>query len=250
MTPLADTPWRIAAATITLVMATALLLPAQINVLASSLLLVLPAMLMLRGKGYRWRTVFRLHPVSYPLLFLAVPAGVALSVLGGAIDTGVQLVAPMPDAWRARLEQSVVMDSPSGLAFRFFALVVVSSVCEELFFRGFLQSALENRYPWGTAIVLTCLLFSAAHINLWWFPSLFFTGLTLGVVVFACDSVLPGIVAHAAHNAFSFAMANVQKTQSLHEPDDPIRHPMTVAAAASVLTMILIHFVKRRFPRS
>jgi sodium transport system permease protein len=87
------------------------------------------------------------------------------------------------------------------------AIGVTPGVCEELFFRGFLFSALQRQLPsWGT-LVVTSLLFGLFHLVT---PSMLaterllpttFLGFVLGWVSLRTGSVLPGILIHSIHNS-------------------------------------------------
>jgi sodium transport system permease protein len=84
-------------------------------------------------------------------------------------------------------------------------LAVMPAVCEELFFRGWVLSAAAGRRPAarraGLAIVSQAAAFAAFHLLPERMPQTFAVGLVLGWLTLATRSLLPAIVAHAAHNA-------------------------------------------------
>ena len=77
---------------------------------------------------------------------------------------------------------------------------VLPGVCEELLFRGAMLGAFE-RLGTKKAIVLTAVLFTLWHGSLSGVPAELFTGLMLGYVAFAFDSVYAAITYHTVHNA-------------------------------------------------
>ena len=85
-------------------------------------------------------------------------------------------------------------------------MAIVPAIFEELFFRGFLFSALRERISAQKTVVLTALLFGAFHVlakhalaTERFLPTACM-GLILGWVCWMTGSVLPGILLHAVHN--------------------------------------------------
>lgn len=86
---------------------------------------------------------------------------------------------------------------------------VVAGVIEEIAFRGYLQKPLEIRYGPVPAIVLVATFFTLIHLpGLTITPALipiFLAGsFGWGVLAYLSNSILPGIVAHAALDAVGF----------------------------------------------
>ncbi|MFO0878559.1 MAG: ABC transporter permease subunit/CPBP intramembrane protease [Gemmataceae bacterium] len=87
------------------------------------------------------------------------------------------------------------------------SMAVIPAVVEELFFRGFLQSALLGaRVRPGRAILTSSALFAAFHLLVSdalaierLLPS-FLLGLVLGSLAYRSGSVLPGMLLHLVHN--------------------------------------------------
>lgn len=80
-------------------------------------------------------------------------------------------------------------------------LAVVAPVVEELLFRGLLQRGLARYLPLPAAMVVTTLLFAAAHLQGTQFPGLVVVGLVLSVLAWRCARLGPCIVAHMTFNA-------------------------------------------------
>lgn len=92
------------------------------------------------------------------------------------------------------------------IPFGLLVAVVIAAIVEELFFRGFLFSALEKTAPAWATILLTTLLFGILHVvtggplgTMRFWPSIGM-GLILGLVRWSTGSVLPGLILHALHN--------------------------------------------------
>ena len=95
-----------------------------------------------------------------------------------------------------------------GLAavFTFEALVVVTPVVEEVFFRGFVYSGLVPRLGMGWAMVASAVVFSFFHLDVGVFIPIFVTGLLLAWLYQRTGSLWPSIAAHAGQNALALAL--------------------------------------------
>jgi membrane protease YdiL (CAAX protease family) len=83
------------------------------------------------------------------------------------------------------------------------AAVFVAPFCEEIFFRSFVFMGLTRGMPMGGAILLSALIFAAAHGDPGSFPVLFCIGLALAFVRWRTDSVWPGMILHLLNNGAS-----------------------------------------------
>lgn len=88
-------------------------------------------------------------------------------------------------------------------------LGLCAPVLEELFFRGAIQSWIGRRFPRPLAVGIATLLFVAAHAsyNSAQKVNVAAGGLAFGLLYETTKSVLPGIVAHMAANAYSLVAA-------------------------------------------
>lgn len=86
---------------------------------------------------------------------------------------------------------------------------LVAGICEETGFRGYIQRPLEVRYGPSVAIAITSVAFAALHLNQPWAVTLMLpillAGAMLGVLAYAAQSLVPGIVGHAVMDVFNFA---------------------------------------------
>lgn len=80
---------------------------------------------------------------------------------------------------------------------------VIAPLVEEIFFRGFLFQGFRQKYGWVRAILLSSLVFAAAHLELVAFIPTFLLGCVLAYIYHRSNSLWPGIIFHAAFNSFS-----------------------------------------------
>ncbi|MEN2982959.1 MAG: CPBP family glutamic-type intramembrane protease [Thermus sp.] len=143
------------------------------------------------------------HPVRDPLVALGL-----LLLLGG-LEALFRRLFPASFQEAERLHQVLgralreAGTGPEGL----LLLALLSGVAEEVFFRGLLQSLLVGWWGLG-GLFLQALLFALLHPaprQAFAYP--LYTGLAgllLGGAYLLTGSLLPGILAHVAHNARGF----------------------------------------------
>ncbi len=168
-----------------------------------------------------------LWPLTHELILLMRQAGV-----GGISREFQERVKTMLLLWR---EQSPVLI----LA----VIALLPAVVEELFFRGFLFSALlGNGEQPGRAVVLSAALFAAFHLLVGTIPTVerflpsFLLGVVLAWLCLASGSVVPGMILHALHNGLLVLMGYYQPQlieRDWLSPADA-RLPVWLLAAASV----------------
>lgn len=77
---------------------------------------------------------------------------------------------------------------------------VIAPICEEIFFRGFLFQGFKKRWGVLAGIIISSVLFSAAHLDLYNFMPLLAIGWVLAYIFHKTKSLLPVIFLHAAYN--------------------------------------------------
>ncbi len=129
-------------------------------------------------------------------------------------------------------------------------LAVAPAVCEEFFFRGMLQrSLLKKSSPWK-AIAISALVFGGFHtisnsvIAIDRLIPTTLMGLVLGYLAYKSNSILPGMILHAIHNASVSYLAYFQKelTQQAWFPEDE-KLPLTWLGAAAVVAIVSLAMV-------
>jgi membrane protease YdiL (CAAX protease family) len=91
----------------------------------------------------------------------------------------------------------------------YFVIGLMAPLAEELVFRGaILRSLLKwNSRPW-VAIVISAVLFSAAHMNPAQMPHTFLIGLLLGWMYWRTNSIVPGVAFHWVNNTVAYVLYN------------------------------------------
>jgi membrane protease YdiL (CAAX protease family) len=97
----------------------------------------------------------------------------------------------------------------AALWFAAVAASIVAGICEETGMRGYLQRPLEGPYRSAAAIAISTAVFAVIHLNQPWastlMPCIVLAGVLLGVLAFASQSLIPGIIGHGAMDVFNFS---------------------------------------------
>jgi len=91
------------------------------------------------------------------------------------------------------------------------AAAFIAPVCEEVFFRGYIFTAVRQRYGVALAFIASSLLFALAHLNAQAFLPILLIGVGFCYVYWRTGSLVPSIVAHAMNNALALAALYVSK---------------------------------------
>ena len=86
-------------------------------------------------------------------------------------------------------------------------LALLPGLCEEAFFRGYMQARLTAAWGAAGAVLVTAFCFAAMHLSLLHFLPLFLFGLLLGGVRAATGSPYPCLFAHMANNPFALLLS-------------------------------------------
>jgi CAAX protease family protein len=92
------------------------------------------------------------------------------------------------------------------------AITVLAGFGEEVFFRGYMQRRLLQRWPVWLAIGVTSLLFAAAHGSVAYAAYVFPLGVWLGVVAWRTGSVWCSAACHAFNNLVGVVMLYVDSS--------------------------------------
>jgi len=104
-------------------------------------------------------------------------------------------------------QQAVLGSDSLGLGYGFLvlAIVLLPPLCEELFFRGYLSSALRSSGYTRTAIILTGgLLFGLFHLDPWRLVPVSILGMIMVWLVETGGSILAGMAFHLVNNGIVF----------------------------------------------
>lgn len=167
------------------------------------ILILFPNLLYLKMRGYSFKKVLKLNPISikqilytvmtmifaYPLaVFLNYIMMIAVNAVSDAIPTGV----PIPTNW-------------SEYWLGLLVIALTPGICEEVMFRGTIQSAYEKLGE-KKALIASAALFGLFHFNLTNLLGPAFLGLILGIIMLKTKSLYASIIGHTVNNGIALSL--------------------------------------------
>ncbi len=145
-------------------------------------------------------------------------------------------------------QQLLSLTTPGDLLLQLVVVALAPAVCEEVFFRGGLQQVLQRWFGnIPVAIVVTALVFSLSHGDLYGFVPRFILGLLLGYFYVASGSIVVNICAHFFNNAIVVVLYYLYHRQLIFiDPSEPLffSWTTTIISGLSGLMLYLVYFTK------
>ena len=168
----------------------------SVGILFLELIYLLPVVIILGWKRISWRHLGfgKFEPGIIGMGCVLVIAAYVFIILHNLILTALGVDTQGEEILKLFAE----LDSPA-----WFILVggVFAPIVEEIFFRGFLFQGFRQRYGWIAGIVISSVIFAAAHFDLVAFIPTFMLGAVLAYIYHRSNSVWPGIILHVINNA-------------------------------------------------
>jgi hypothetical protein len=200
---------------------------------------LVPALVATAGSNLRARPYLGLaRPRGAPLLLGALAGGAGYLLAGAAMALSQRL---LPGTWVRIFDPAKLFDGPPWERVLLAAVAVaVAPPCEEIAFRGYVQSTLSLRRSPARAIVGSAALFATLHLDPVRFPALLLLGIVFGWLTWRAGSVWPAVAAHAANNAITAALVLlVGVPEGELEPAPVAAILATGAAGATALALVL-----------
>ena len=130
------------------------------------------------------------------------------------------------------------------LLLNLFFVAITPALMEEVLFRGLIQSSLQRGRSAHVAILVTGLLFSAIHLQVFGFVGRALLGVGFGYLCWWSGSLWPAVVAHFTNNAVSAVAAylyvNRPETTALTRPDASVSFALALASLALTLGLLVV----------
>jgi CAAX protease family protein len=180
---------------------------------------LVPALVLTTGSNLRAVPYLRLGRVRPAPVVLGALCGVAGTILAMAVMAAAQRV--MPRTWIEAFDVAKLFDRPlAERAVLALVATLVAPLCEEIAFRGYLQTTILTRKTPAVAIAASSLLFALIHLDPVRLPALLVLGALFGWLAWRSGSLWPAIAAHAANNGIVsvFALAAPRGAQEIEKP--------------------------------
>jgi sodium transport system permease protein len=165
-------------------------------------LLAGPAVLWAWVAKFKWVETFSWRkPTTIPTpvaMIAAILLGVGLSPWMQLLQMGQEKIWPPDHEYQMSMLQLLLPSIERFPILMPMLIGILAGTCEELLFRGPIQKGLLRRLPIWPAIVITAILFAAAHLDLYGLPIRTLLGVILGWLVIRTGSIFPAMATHAA----------------------------------------------------
>lgn len=154
----------------------------------------------------------RPFPAAAPIVIIFVIVIAGLPFVNYLTEINTQMTIPIEklEEFLRNLEeqtQSMMMklievDNLGGLLVNMLMIAVIPAIGEELLFRGLIQRHFTESFKnVHVAIIVTAVIFSLVHMQIYSFLPRFFLGIVLGYLLFIGKSIWYPVIAHFLNNA-------------------------------------------------
>ncbi len=135
----------------------------------------------------------------------------------------------------------IITHSLSDFLINLLMLAAVPAICEEMFFRGFIQKTFTRIVDARYAVLLGAFIFSFMHFQFFGFFSRLMLGGILGYLFYLTGSIYPGMIAHFAYNGLMVVMGYAAGVTGYEFPDGEAKgnYPWYWVFASVLLTFAL-----------
>ena len=167
---------------------------------------------------------------------------------------------PLPEWLRAMEEDQFallaeILSNNGNLFLSLVVIAVVPAVCEEVFFRGYVQRNLERIFTATGAIILTGLIFGIFHLRLSQVLPLALLGIYMAYLAWRTGSLWVPVAVHFVNNAVMIIMVTVisreQRIEDVMGPETFPWYIVVISLAGFGACMYVLHQVVtcKRFER-
>jgi CAAX protease family protein len=187
---------------------------------------LLSALVAAAGSNLRPGPYLRLGPARPAALAVGALAGAAGYLFAGSILSLTQRL--LPQRIFEAFDPARLFEGPRSERLALAAVAtLLAPACEEIAFRGYVQTTLALRRGPAAAVLGAALLFALLHMNPVLFPALVVLGAVFGWLTWRAGSIWPAVVAHAVNNGITSSLV-------LAGPIAPSEPPPLSAVAAAM----------------
>jgi membrane protease YdiL (CAAX protease family) len=181
--------------------------------------------------GFKARLL--LKPFPHPI---ALPAAATIGILslGQLLSEAASPLGPEASPSLAILSTVFSTADLTTLIALILVAGLLAGSAEEIFFRGYLQSRLLQRWPVAPAIVTSAAFFGLLHLDLVHSTMAFFLGLFLGYLAYRAGSIIPCVIAHVLNNTVAILLTRA------HIDSPPLPTAIVAAMLLSAAFFLII----------
>ncbi len=135
---------------------------------------------------------------------LGLAAGVGVVVISAAIEQALNAVG-IPQT-QTEMFSGVKGATSWQFVGVLLAVAVIAPICEEIFFRGYVFTAVKRMRGVPVSLATSSLLFAVSHLNLQALLPILVIGVGLCILYWRTNSLVPSMVAHMLNNAVALSV--------------------------------------------
>ena len=126
--------------------------------------------------------------------------------------------------------------------FVLFMVSVVPAICEEIFFRGYIQTSFELRYKKFTAALITGLFFGLYHFSPYGLIGLLTLGLYFGIAAYVSNSIFVPVILHFLNNLTAVTMYLIWGSDELSANITPSNDEILLHIVSFIVLLVFTIF--------
>lgn len=154
--------------------------------------------------GFSRRRLLPFKRISLPLVFILLGFMLGADLLIDFLTQASEQILPLPEAFKEQLETIMAAPDAQTMMVKIVVLCIVPAVCEEIYFRGFIQRSIEAQWGRGWALLTASVIFAAMHGNIYYFHLYMILGVLFGWVLIVTDTLWAPILCHVVNNCWTF----------------------------------------------
>ncbi len=178
------------------------------------------------------KEIHAVRPAGDYLVWLMIPMG----ILWQFFISGAMSFLPIPQTMLEDYAYTFDLTMGGSALWQVIAVVVAAPICEEVVFRGLVYTRLKKGMATWVALILQALVFGLVHGQIVWISYAFVTGIIIGLLFEAYDSLLAPLLFHFAVNASSYLMPLM--------PDFNGAQYFYFAASVILSMLLMLHVLK------
>jgi membrane protease YdiL (CAAX protease family) len=178
------------------------------------------------------KEIHAVRPAGDYLVWLMIPAG----ILWQFFVSGAMSFLPIPETMLEDYAYTFNLTMGGSALWQVIAVVVAAPICEEVVFRGLVFTRLKKGMATWVALILQALAFGLMHGQILWISYAFVTGIVIGLLFEAYDSLFAPLLFHFAVNASSYLLPLM--------PDFTGAEYVYFAVSAVLLLLLMLHILK------
>lgn len=189
-----------------------------------------------------WRTWTQRPKVGWEFWLWCGAAVVSFAIVQSNLPVLLDRIWPIPKEQFEFFRKNLAAGSVAQFLMLLGVAAIVPGICEELAFRGLIQTGLRRSFGTNHAIIWGGAMFAVLHLNPWNFVGLWTFGALLGYLRERTGSIYPSIAAHVANNSLALAMFAMQRPEDWENPPEFLPwYAVVPAGCLLVYAVIRLH---------